>query len=942
MKRLIFSCAAVLALCGCESMDSWEVSGSLVEIRFEKDYVVGETKSSVLPNGVETVESGGVIAFYDAETGRLDSQYRVEDLSLPMNLMLQKGKKNIYVLGNIWLVDGDGGVCEPTFPSEEREVENMSYVFGGVPAGEGMRTENFAEVGVYGIPVRGVMHGVDIASGTVIGIGLERMFAKVRIMVDHGGMSSVDGQFRNETLYFRQANAVQTPFAAEGSKASASSDLMIQSDYESPMVDGSRSSYTFYIPENRHKSPDPDLATYVEFKADIDRSAGGFGGGVTYRFYLGKSSGVDNDLEGNTWYDVLLTFKVGSLFEPSWRVNPDDDFSDGRLFCVMKDVACSSELGEQDVVVRAGRPGKVYVYMNRNGEEGENHLVGKPMTASFVPSSLDDCAWTGDFSGLAEYGISAFWDASEGKLSMEVTDRSRFVSGRRIPVMLRLLPGSKSVVMNVMTYEDQVLEFDSSEYYMGMKRTASVSGCVGLVHTVRVASDFHLQHFRFSDDPSSSFVGVNRCPFVGNRVDLYAWNYDETRPVTLVFETEDDFNDDPLTASFTLWCPVFRTDSRILKLRLDGTGTKVDYGFNDRHGRPMDESMFAAKVYEKLLSPKVSWTDYGDMYVNYSDGEFYIDYLGHENQQDWIGNLVGGPNWYKAGFISLGLGIVQPRSPLFVSHSSYAVDVWFPRYKRDFPQTVRTSYLNEYCDSEIDLSAEFDTCGNNVTFSGESGTGNFSLDLIETPMGENVSRIELHLGENVDLAEVPGGPARFYARLTNPRVKSGDNEIRWSSSVSIYHDMTVAPFGVFSGVSPMLTVFLTYPKAAWMLKKYYENQIPEEPAWNVAGEMNDYVRYIYWSRKYTVAKNSQMTTSANGSRVTIMYCDLFPAEYPVQSCFTPATAATAASRTWLTDMYFSLNGSRLSQPLSSTYLGGNSFYRIASSSNPIGWVYSCR
>ncbi|MCQ2181873.1 MAG: hypothetical protein MJY89_00490 [Bacteroidales bacterium] len=920
-----------------------ENPGAPVVVRFEKDFVAGETKSSVMPDEVEMVESGGVVAFYNAETGRLDSQYRVDDLSSPMSLMLQKGRMNVYVLGNIWLIGNDGRTCEPSFPLREKDLESMSYRFGAVPAGDGLRTESFSEIGKYGIPVKGVMRDVDITSGVEIKVGLERMFAKVRITVDHGGMSSVDGQFRNETIYFRQANSAQMPFAPEGSAALSAGDLMGQSDYEAPMQDGSRKSYTFYIPENRHRSPAPDLATYVEFAADVDRSAGGFGGGVTYRFYLGKSSGRDNDLEGNVLYDIVLTFKVGSLFEPSWRVNPDNDFSDGRLFCVMKDNKFSSILGTQDVVVRAGRPGKVYVYMNRNGETGKNHLLGRPMTDSFVPSGLADCAWTGDFTELAKCGISATWDASAGRLSMEVTDRSKFVAGRRIPVRLRLLPGAKSVVMNVLTGEEQALKLDCSEFYMGMKRTATVSGFAGKGRYVRVKSENHLQHFRLSDEPSALCIGKTPVPFSGNSVDLYAWNYSETEPVTLIFESDDSFNDDALATSFQLWRPVFRKDSKMVRLRLDGTGSPVDYGFNDRKGKAMSSGMFSPKLYDKLLAPKVQWTDgVGDLYAGFSSGEFYIDYFGRSGQSDWIGNQVGGPNWYAKGYISLGVAVVSPKSPLYFDSSSYVLDVYYPHYTRAFPETVRTSYLNEYRDSEIDLNAEFDTCGNKVSFTAESGTGAFKLNLRETRLGNDVSGVSLNMGENVDLSKIPGGPSTFFARVVNPRIVSGDKEIFWRSTVNIYHEMTIAPFGVFSQNSPILNVYLTYPKAAWMLKKYYEKQTSSFPAWNMAGEMNAYDRYISWTRKYTVAKNSQSTTSSTGDKVMVMYCDLFPSGYPVQENWTAGSAATAASKQWLTELCFKSGGAGLSQPLPSSSLGGNSFYRITSSTSPIGWVYENR
>lgn len=944
MKRLIFSLFAAMALCACEREIVGEMSDAFVEIRFEKDFVAGGTKSSVLPDAVESVESGAVVAFYNAKTGRLDSQHRVENFSDPLHLKLPAGKMNIYVLGNMWLIDASGAPREPVFPPKESDVAGMAYRFGGVDAGGGLRTETYAEIGDFGIPVRGELKDVDISPEMSIGVGLERLFAKVRITIDHSGMSVTDGQFRNEKLYFRQANAVQTPFAPDGSRARLASDLMDRSDYESPMVDGQKMSYCFYLPENRVVAPDAGLATYVEFSAEIDKAAGGYGGGVTYRFHLGKKAGEDNDLQRNTWYDVLLTFNVGSLFDPCWRVNPDSDFSDDRLFCVMKDAACTSQLGSQDVAVRAGRPGRVYVYMNRTGVAGANHLAGRRMTDSFVASGLEDCAFGGDFSQLAEYGISANWNASEGRLDMSVTDGSKFVTGVRIPVTLRLYPGSKSLVMNVLTAEDQSIGLDASEFYMGMKRTATLRGFVGTARTVRVGSATHSKLLSFSNDASKPYIGADGASISGNSVGLYAWGPSGDQDVTLYFESDDDFNDSAVKVAFRLWKPAFRSWTKTLDLLLDGTGAPVDFGYNGRNGARLDESAFDSGLYSQLLAPKVAYskTD-GEKYTGYESSEFFIDYLGNLGGSDWIGDKINTPSVPNANIAFLGEATMRPRSSLYSEYSTAKFNVRYPRYKRDFPETVRTNYLNEYFDSEIGIDAEFYTYGNNVSFSAESSSGYIKLNLRETAVDENLTRIEQYMGEEVDLMRIPGGLNLFYGRLKNPRVKSGTGEITWRTPVCIYHKMTVAPFGVFREGSPILSVYLTYPKAAWMLKKYHSGQIQAGPAWDTAGEMDAYDKYLYYSRMQTTGVSSQTKVSSPGNKVPIMYTDIFPAEYPVAKPFTAETAATAATKTWLTEVTFKAgSGYTFPQPLTSAELNGNAFYSIISGTTPIGWVLSSR
>jgi len=933
MKRLIYSCVAVMSLCGCAMETELEKPGTPVVVRFEKRFVTGDTKSSVVPGDVETRDSGATVAFYDAATGLLDSQYMVEDLSLPLSLNLPEKRMNVYVLGNLWLLDGNGGKRVLTFPKEEKDVASITYELGVVPAGGGLHTEGYSDFGQFGIPVRGLSKNVEITSGAEVRVPVERMFAKVRITVDHSGISSVEGQFRNKKLYFRQANRAQKPFLEGGSKACSESDLMELSDYEYPMQDGSACSYTFYVPENRQTSPDPELATYVEFSAEVDKSAGGFGGGVTYRFYLGKESGVDNDVEGNTWYDVLLTFKLGSLFEPTWRVNPDSDFSDDRLFCVMKDRGCRSILGDQVIAVRSGRISSVYVYMNKTGITGSNQLVGKQMSDSFEASNLSDYGWSADFSGLAAYGISPSWDASSARLSLSVTDKSKFVSGVMVPVTLRLSPSSKNVVMNVLTAEEPSLDIGTSDFYLGMKQTMTVKGFTGKKLTVCIQRKSDGEKLKLSNDPSAPYIGFTRMDLPGNTFDLYAWGYSELFPVTLVFKSDDDFNDNEFEVSVDILKPEFQREVKQLALPIDGTEVPVNYVFKDKNGAVLDKRMFDDGLYEQLLEPDPSWSsDYADTYISYENGAFFIDYLGHASGSDGI---IDNARY-------LGAVVMRPKSDQFLYQDSnlYELTVNIPGYKSNFPETLHTGYLNEYFDSEIDLYAEFMSYGNKVEISGKSSSGK-ALDCLRTvTVSDELTRFELHQGEMVDLTSVPGGENTICATIVNPRVKSGDKSMSWSSTVNIYHDMTVAPFGVFHENSPVLDVFLTYPKAAWMLKKYYSGEIQAMPDWFTAGEMNTYDKYLSWTRKQTTARNVQENLSSTGDRVTVMYCDLFPSEYPVQSDFTPLTASVAAGRTWLTDVSFRINGSNLAQPLPTGFLGGNKYYSIVSSTTPIGWVYS--
>ena len=959
MRRLTFSLPLLLAVSGCiRELPAGTAAPepAPVTVNFVKTYAPPGTRSSVFPATVESVESGGVVAFYDAETGILDSQFSISDPDAPLSVKLPQKRMNAYMLGNLWLVDWAGRTVEITFPANEADARSMVYLLGGKDAGGGLRTETYQELSVYGIPVCGSLEGVSVESGSVLNVNVERLFAKVEVTVDHSGMSSEDGDFCNEKLYIRQANGRILPFADGGGAAQESSDILSVSDYELPMEDGALKTYCFYVPENglgvllpgnkdaASKDYDAlkaaagdvaDLATYVEFSATVDKAAGGFGGPVCYRFYLGADNVSDFSVVRNTPYSVRLSFNVDSLFEPDWKLSVGDGFSDSRVFCLTKDAAFRSALGSSDVAVRPGRPGKVYVYMNRTGAMGSNDLLGRPMVSSYSASSLSDCAWGGDFSALQQYGIAADYAPSTGLLTLSVSDPSRFSAGREIPLRLKLYPGERTFDFNVATLENQEVLLNTSEFYLGMKRSAVLKGFAGSCATVRTTAAEAV--FRTSADQSSSYLDTSPSQLSGTSVDLYAYGVSDS--AGLEFCSEDTFNDDPVQLSFKVYKPSFNTESKTLKLFLDGTGVSVDCFYRNRKGVRMEESEFDTDLYSQLLVPQVSFlTETADKYAGFSDSEFYIDHLGSYDSADWIGRLINDGSTYNAHPDFLGSAIVRPASSLYSEFSTYSLRVYFPYMKSGFPSEVTTNYYNEYAGGDLSFEAEYYTYGNNnILISGGSGTNYGSFDIRLDKLDEDLSQIVLYASSDLSFSQVPYGPVSVQYGFYNKRAKNGTMGVMWTTSMKISHNVTLGQFGIFRSGSPAFQVYLTYPKAAWNIKEYYAGN-GSMPIWNAVSGVSAYNNYLKWSRMQTIAAGTQQSRSGGGNSEVIYYCDLYPGTYPVQQNFTAATTQAAFSDNWLTGIHFESGGATLSQPLASAW-SGNSWFNIRTSSTKIGYIY---
>ena len=500
------------------------------------------TKATLLQD-VEAQGTGVLVLVFRTETGRMVSYHYYSQSELrnqggmPLSLRVPLAVCDFYILGNlnairksdgkaVSLMDGLGA----DFPVDESSLEAMVYRLDGGDLNGAYRRERFAEVASCGIPYVLVRKSVNTVAQLSAGQGIpdsdrcKRLFSRLTVRIDHGafdGSGANPEYFVNKRLYLRQVNGRLQPFSGIPQRAAEAADILSESDYDPDMQAASASvtTYCFYVPENMQGTLLPDntdsgrktreellaqgksavepFLTYVEFTGEVNPAAGGYGGEVTYRFYAGADNCSNFDLARGRSYDIRLGFRVGSLFEPDWKVQPDS-WTDTRLFCLTADAAFTDRLEDaRTVAVRKNRDGAFYLYMNPAGALGAvNALIGREAASSagFVPSSLADCSWYADWMSpaspdgawLAARGIQPVWDKTNGRLRFSVTDAGLFDShrGEERILSLTLLPNGASARFKIRLCDDiQVAVAGgkslTDEFYLGQKRTVTFSGFLG-------------------------------------------------------------------------------------------------------------------------------------------------------------------------------------------------------------------------------------------------------------------------------------------------------------------------------------------------------------------------------------------------------------------------------------------------------------------------------
>ena len=775
-----------------------ESEWSYVDLPVSIDVETGDrTKASLLYNA-ELKKTGALLLVFRSSTRRLESYkaFSAAELAaaetVPLKITVPVTDCDFYLLGNLHAINRSTGAAANlmealggAFPMDEADLEALVYRLDGGELNPVWRRETMAEVQQYGLPFSCIEKNVSVRSlisahGHVPQMPAKWLFSKVVIRVDHGlfdgGDAAKAGYFVNKELYIRQANLRLFPFSASACKAVEAADSGT-GDYDAAMANASVGEYVFYVPENMQgtvsgvtdgamKNKDNiagipadvrNYGTYVEFHGQLDEAAGGFGGSVTYQFYLGANETTDFNLERGRQYNVTLSFTAGRLFgPPNWKVTPV--LTDSRKFWITADEANTTDISSVNasraLAVRKSRPGRFYLYMNPTGLGGTNYLKGKEheRSSSFVMDDMADCAWygdlmkpgTSDYQWLADRGIKAVWDAAAARLQFDVTDPAKFDAatlGEVREFQLKVLPDVGSPIVSkfkIKLVADMTLTVAdgkslTDEFYLGQKRTVSVSGFSGTdVRYAAIQPDCGPKHgnqmWKPSDSASAPFptvAGSAASPVLNpanatyanqkmtGSLDIYAWYPNKfqsshgwtSRPGKIVIFSEDYLNDS-LEAEIVIsepryvpWTSVSskysgRTKANVACLNLDGTELATSPVYKTYNGSSyMYKSDFDAALYGQLLEVSLSQVTpvsgkphFASMVDADADGSVYIcstmvdgNKLEEERYSEtdapfFVGNHISGSDQLK--YLSMGEFSLAPNpATQLYSSNNYKFEV---------------------------------------------------------------------------------------------------------------------------------------------------------------------------------------------------------------------------------------------------------------------------
>lgn len=516
-----------------------------------------QSKSS-LGAGIENLFTGAVLAVYSSTTGALELEVEIPESGIGKGIPVTlpaTGSYDMYLVGNLRLLDEQGGAEYPDFPLSSSEMEGFEYRLDGGNAGGGFRRERFDEVSRWGIPLCWSRKGVDPDTDTSLDIVMERLFSKVVLVVDHSGLVGSNMEALAEgSVQICQSNSVLLPFSAEGAKAESDEDVLPVSDFDCKAENTLTEEYVFYVPENRQGvlmpgNSDPGekdidgvekacggsgisrLLTYLEYKSHLDDAGNGISGDIVCRFFLGRNALTDFDVERNREIRVTLMFNAESVFEPDWKLD-NDGISDSRQLYLSGNLAGRLPEGKE-IYVRKNRPGTFNINISA-GEEGENIISSARLVdPGYRTGSLTEIAWTSNFwtAGhdpvqeparvlLEELGIGVSYE--DGSFTFSVTDPDRFVPGHRVPLRIRMYPGGIETSATIVTADDMVLSLEGGEsldenFFLGQKRSLSLTGIAGSriyyvadqdeVGSTGIGKHIFNRQWKTDPDQSSAFPG---------------------------------------------------------------------------------------------------------------------------------------------------------------------------------------------------------------------------------------------------------------------------------------------------------------------------------------------------------------------------------------------------------------------------------------------------
>lgn len=698
MKRMILAAVVAVLPVGCnlpEGIATKVNEEGLVSVDLSTAIQgMNPDVRSILPEEtIETKMTQVTLASYNAKGRMIDRQYYEEDLSQMKMYVNAEGRNGIYALVNM-------GDMRASFPPDEKEVVEMEW-----------KIEGYDRVEENGIPMCGKIDDYRYESDVALKVWVERLFAKLRVRILHKNIKEstagiYSANFRNESLYLRQANARLMPFAEGGSRAQKSSDILEQSDYNSDMNDRNAyeghlsigqlgpgpgyfndTTFVFYVPENVQgvllpDNDDPlnkvydsimsvndvsysDLCTYVELNAYRVGSIG-YSGSLMYKFFLGEDNTTDFSVKRNNIYDLTLDLTESGVFLDSWKVTRGSDWKDNRSLYFV----------DEPYVVYAGDSEDVMVHYNRYSSSGGSSLYPDEWYISYdevlvkelgLDVSVDKSALYPDASGANNFRVrlTASDDSSEGET---------------LPLSIYSWDGSLSdhCFVNIARLGDMQAVWDFLPGYVSQYGLLEVSG---------VPSDRMPLNVNVSDQSVISCTAVDEDTFR-----IVARGVGDT-----VIDISNSNGTQTVSVPLSVKAPYMSVSSPYPRVSPDGTPTILEYRYKTYEGNLLTH--VDADTYYELLTPVIDGNEYFALDGEGDQLDLYIAKLFVDGEEL---NIYSQPALYFKGrgcpeAKSLGyiIGIQSPFAEIGYNRHYGAIDDYSLIGLSDTDADIRTLFQAE-------------------------------------------------------------------------------------------------------------------------------------------------------------------------------------------------------------------------------------------------------
>ena len=604
--------AAVLVSCLREAGTTCDKERISLEFSCNPGYSI-ETKSILSDPGIETKLSSVVVAAYFSKSGKLDKTFvcgSSDRLSL-----VRDTPYDLYFLANL------ENPSEIRIPEDEKDMERLEY-----------RIPSYESINTNGIPSCARLDARSFSADSELDVELERLLCKINVHISHKGITGKQQNdpalFRNVELHIRNANGLLRPFDGGGSRAAGTTDILSVSDYDPDMAAGG-SDFVFYVPENMQgqllpnnldpqkkteqsllsAGEDPSLATYVEFTAMLEPSAGGIGGSLLYRMYLGKDNVSDFSLERNEVYNLDVELVPDNLLHPDWKVSHGNDWTDTRVLQLLNSIGEVIPDGSA-IALRPNHPAVVRLFMNTDGEK--ENMFRKAVNCGYRTEEIEDSFvrlnWasnvvSSDWSSLTlpdllrNDGISVSLNSDTGELSFSIDGGTDIVPGKEYELEFFLSPGRESHTkrLKLTVLPECVLETDSPRFYIAQKRKLKVLNALG-TYSVEIISGMDCVDID-ENDPTVIY---------GKKEGKVVASLRSDRP------SDDPHIDVTLkVVKLNIYCPW--SEAAPTTVCIDGAPADLDIHICDYETREeLDKWDFDPQRLEMYYPATVTWEPYGD------------------------------------------------------------------------------------------------------------------------------------------------------------------------------------------------------------------------------------------------------------------------------------------------------------------------------------------